>query len=152
MQEVQGQLARLDPRELLLVLEHHVVDTALVRGAGLAEGHLVAGDALQFQHHVLEHVAQPGPLVLEHATDQAAGLAVGAAVLRQSRQRVHQRIDEFTADARRRPLLEHAEIHRVANDREQGIDVGTTVDTGVNELHVRAPPPGKAPLYRQGAA
>src|SRR3546814_2944537 len=54
----------------------------------------LAGDVLQFDRDVLEHVTEPGALVLAHAPDEAARLAVRAAVVGETGQRRDQSSEE----------------------------------------------------------
>ena len=65
-----------------------------VVAARLAVADRRAGEALELDRHVLQHVAEPGPLVLRHAAHEAAGLAVGAGVLAQRGDRRQQPVDE----------------------------------------------------------
>ena len=67
---------------------------------------------------MLEHVAEPGAVALAHAADEAARLAVGAAVLGEPRERRRERVDEGAAEPPGRPRLELAEIQLQPDDRE----------------------------------
>src|SRR4249919_4012788 len=56
---------------------HRVHARMAVDPAGLAEGHVFAGDVLKFDRNVFEHVPEPGTLAFAHAPHEAAGFAVG---------------------------------------------------------------------------
>ena len=85
MEQLQAELARLQADLRLLVLVDDEVLAGLAGATGLAEGDRRAGDVLQLDRDMLEHVAEPGALALVQPADEAAGLAVGAAVLVQAR-------------------------------------------------------------------
>ena len=91
-----AEIAGRDALLLLRVLVDHVSRRrAIVADAArLAERDVLAGDVLQLDRDVLEHVAEPGAVVLAHAADEAAGLAIRAAVVGQARQRRDQPVDE----------------------------------------------------------
>ncbi len=93
-QQAQTELAGGDALVALRVLVDHRVDPGTPGAARLAEGHFLAGDVLQLDGDVLEHVAEPGTIALAHAPQQPPRLAVGAAVLSQARERGRERIDE----------------------------------------------------------
>ena len=82
---MQRQLARLEADLRLLVLVDDVVLAGLAGAAGLAEGHRRPGDVLQLDRHMLQHMAEPGALALVQPADEAARLAIGAAVLMRAR-------------------------------------------------------------------
>ena len=85
MEQLQAELSGLQADFRLLVLVDHEVFTGIAGTTGLAEGDRRAGHVLQFDRDMLEHVAEPGPLALVQPADEAAGLAVGAAMLVQAR-------------------------------------------------------------------
>ena len=85
-QELEREFAGFPAHGLVLVLEHHVVETGLaVDGARAAIGHRRTGDVLQLDCHMLHDVPEPGALFLAHAPHEATGLPVGATVLVQIR-------------------------------------------------------------------
>ena len=98
-QQPQRELAGGDAFLALRVLVDDRVDAGLARAAGLAEGDVFAGDVLQLDRHVLEHVAEPGAFVLAHAAEEAAGLSIRAAVLGQAGQGGGEPVDERGARA-----------------------------------------------------
>ena len=63
-----------------------VYTPGLPGAARLAEGDFLARHVLQLDRDVLEHMAQPGAFVFAHPAQEAAGLAIGAAVLGQAGQ------------------------------------------------------------------
>ena len=91
-------LREIPRRQPDLLFDVAVDDVVLPPGqmiaAGLAEGDGFPGDVLQLDGHVFEHVAEPGALVLAHAPQEAAGLAIRAAVLGQPRLCCRMRFDE----------------------------------------------------------
>ena len=135
VEQLQAELARLQADLRLLVLVDDEVLAGLAGAPGLAEGDRRAGHVLQLDRDMLEHVAEPGALALVQAADEAAGLAVGAAVLMQPGQGLEQRVDEAVAQPLGRPLLERAQVERQPDHREQGVDVGADIDLRVQDLH-----------------
>ena len=93
-EEAQRELARGDAFLALGVFIDDGIEAGLVEAARLAEGDVLARDVLQFERDVLEHVAEPGALVLVHAADETARRLVGAAVLGEAGQRGDQAVDE----------------------------------------------------------
>ena len=75
-QQPQAQLSGGDAFVALLVFVDHGVDAGRTGAAGLAEGDCFARQVLQFDGHVLEHVAEPGAFVLAHAAVETARLFV----------------------------------------------------------------------------
>jgi hypothetical protein len=120
-QQAQREFAGLQPLVPLFVLVDHVVHALGTGAARLAEGHLDPGDVLQLDRHMLEHVPQPGPLILGESADEATGFAVAAAVLVQTGEGSQQRLDELGTEAGGRPRFEGAEIEPQADDREMGV-------------------------------
>ncbi len=102
-QQAQRQLAGRDAFLALGVFIDDGVEARAIQAARLAEGDVLAGDVLQLERHVLEHVAEPGALVLVHAADETAGLAIGAAVLGEAGQGRDQAVDEALAELAGRP-------------------------------------------------
>ncbi len=107
--------------------------------ARLAEGDVLAGDVLQLDRDVLEHVAEPGALVLVHAADEAAGLAIRAAVLGEAGQGRDQPVDEAFAEPGRRPGLEFAEVEFQPDDRKVRVVRRPDVDGAVEDAHAGRP-------------
>jgi hypothetical protein len=64
VEQPHRQFAGLDALVALLVLVDHGRRRAVGAAARLAEGDVLAGDVLQLDGHVLEHMAEPGALVL----------------------------------------------------------------------------------------
>ena len=77
----------LDP-----VAEDDLVDAGGVGVDGLAEPDLHAGDELQLEREVLDHVTEQRALA--HALDEAAALVLRAAVLLQAGDELEQRVGE----------------------------------------------------------
>ena len=65
------EIARRDPDIFLLVLEDDVVDAAFTGSAGFAARDLRAGEILQFEGDMLEHMTHPGSFA--HALKESAG-------------------------------------------------------------------------------
>ena len=105
-QQAQPELAGRDAFVALRVFVDDRVHARLTGAAGLAEGDFLARDVLQFDRDVLEHVAEPRPLVFAHAPEESAGLAVGAAMLGEPGKRCGERVDECAAEPARGPGLE----------------------------------------------
>jgi hypothetical protein len=137
LEQGQRQFPGGDALLLLLVFVHDRVHAgAVVRhAAGLAEGDVFAGHVLQLDRRVLEHVPQPGALTLAHPAHEAAGLAVGAAVLGQPRQRRQQAVDEGRPQLRRRPSLQLAEVQLQPDHREMRVQRRADVDGAVEDAH-----------------
>src|SRR6185369_13119961 len=87
VEQGEGEVARLQADVGLLVLKDHVVLAAHIGRAGLAESDFLAGGLLQFDGDVFHYVPQPRSAFFPHPADEAAGLAIGTAMLRQARQR-----------------------------------------------------------------
>jgi hypothetical protein len=111
-QQGDAQFARGDSLIALRVFIHDRVDPAHVGAARLAERDILAGDILQLDRHMLEHVAEPGALAFAQTPDEPARLPIGTSVLRERRQRLHQSIHEFAAQPAARPLLERLKIEQ----------------------------------------
>jgi hypothetical protein len=148
MQQIERQAPGLQPDQLLLVLVDHVIDAGFAVASGLAEAHLGPGDVLKLDRGVLPDVAHPGPLVLAQPAHEAARLAVGTTVLVQARQGLQEAADESLAQAAGRPFLEHADIDPVPDHRKEGIDIGASIDRGIEDLHRRSP--CLSPAFRGG--
>ena len=134
-QQPQRQFAGGDALVALLVLIDHGIDARPAGASRLAEGHLLAGDVLQFQRDVLQYVAQPRPLVLAHAPEEAAGLAIRAAVLGKPGQRLGERVDERRSEAPGRPAFQLAQIQFEADDRKSRVERWADVNGTVDDAH-----------------
>src|SRR6202011_2511217 len=99
------------------------------------EGNRFAGDVLQLDRDVLEHVAEPGALTLAHAAEKAARLTVGAAVLGKPGERRGQRIYERGAQSPGGPRLQGTEVQLEANDGEARVERGADIDGTVEDAH-----------------
>ena len=131
LQQRLRELAGREPHVAVAVGEDHVVQPGLaLQRTRAAEGHLDARHALQLERHVLHDVPHPGAVILTQATQEAARLAVAAAVLGKARQCLQQRPDEGLAELYRRPVLELAQVEHVANDGEVGVDTRSHVNVG----------------------
>ena len=128
---------------LLLVLVDDVIAARRAFAARLAEHDLRAGDLLQLDGDVLEHVAEPRPAVLVQTPHEAAFGAEGAGVAVQARNRREEPCVE-AVDPGARPLLELAEIDGQADDREASIQTGPTIDAAFEEFHRLTHSPGAA--------
>jgi hypothetical protein len=128
------------PRHLLLVAVDDVVLPARqVVAPRLAVADRRAGEPLELEGDVLQHVPQPRPLVLGHPPHEASRLAVGAGVLAQRGDRRQQAVHE-AGEAAGRIILQLAEIDAQADHLAQGVEVGAAVDAGVEDLHdIEAP-------------
>ncbi len=119
------------------------IEPRAIHAPGLAEGDVLAGDVLQLERHVLEHVAEPGALVLVHAADEAAGFAVGTAVLGEAGQCRNQAVDETLAELARRPGLERAEVELQPDDWKARVVRRADIDGAVEDAHAGRPLPGR---------
>ena len=118
------------PDLLLAVLEDDVVATGLAGGAGLADAHIGAREALQLERDVLRDVAHPG--AVREAAEEAAPPAERAGVVLHRGQQRHERLVE-ARDGVRGVLLEHAQVDRHPDDRAADPDVGPAQDPGVED-------------------
>jgi hypothetical protein len=153
VQQVEREVAGGLADALLLVLVDDEVLPGVAGAAGLAERDLGAGQDLDLDGDVLEHVAEPGAAVLTQPAHEAAGFAVRAGVLLKAGERGEQAVDE-ARDRGRGVLLELAEIDAEADHREVGVDVGTAVSTTLEDLHCEVGlgrSPGLLPCGRQRA-
>jgi len=144
-QQAQAQFTRFDAFVALLVLIDHGVDARAaaigIHAARLAEAHFLAGDVLQLNGHVLQHVPQPGALLLfrlgavaTQPAHKAAGGGKAASVCVQAGQRSQQAVDEGGAQARCRPLLELAEIEHQLDDRKVRVERRADVDVAFEDF------------------
>ena len=138
-QEAHRELAGGDAFLALGVFIDDRVEPRLVEAARLAERDVLAGDVLQFERDVLEHMSEPGALVLVHAADEAAGFAVGTAVLGEAGQGRDQAVDEILAEPARGPGLECAEVEFQPDDRKTRVVGRPDVDGAVEDAHVGRP-------------
>ena len=151
-QQAQRQFARGDAFLTLGVFVDDGVDArSAVDAAGLAEGDVLAGDVLEFDRNVFQHVAQPGAFALAHAAQEAAGLAVGTAVLGQAWHRGHQAVDEAGAQARGGPLFQVAQVQQQPDHREVRMLRGANVDGAFENAHAGCPLVGSGLAGRQSA-
>jgi hypothetical protein len=93
----------LDADLLFLVRDDHPPYPLVARGDDAPEADVAAGQRLQLQRDVLQHVRQVRPLV--QALDESAGRASAARMLAQRRERGEEPIAE-AGELRRRSLLE----------------------------------------------
>ena len=125
-----GLPAGLDPDLLLAVLEDHVVAAVLAGAAGLAVADVRAGEVLELQGDVLGHVAGPGPVA--EPRDEPAAPAEGAGVVLEGGQQLDEGVDE-ARDPVARELLEHAQVHHLADHRLLRPVVGAAQDAGLED-------------------
>src|SRR5262249_62270949 len=97
--------------------------------------HRFAGYILQLDRAVLEHMTEPGAVVLAHAPDKPSWGAVGAAMLVKPRKAVEQRVDERSPESRRGPLFELAEIDLESNDGEVRVERRADEDAAIGDEH-----------------
>jgi len=127
-----GRLQALEGELLLLVFDHHLVDAASLGLTGPAVAHGRAGERLEFQRHVLQHVTHPGagPEPLE----EAAPFPDRAAVLDHRGQPRH---DPFVEPRQgvRGEVLEPTEIDPCLQAGERRPLIGTAKDLDRKNLH-----------------
>ena len=140
MQQVQRNTGRLDPHVLLLVLEHDVVHSRTRRSARLAERHLHSRHVLQLDCHMLQHVPQPGALVLGHPAHESTRLTVRTAVVVEAWQRGKQCIDEITTQPARGPLLQIAQVECQPDHGKVSVVARPHVHGLVENFHVLSVP------------
>ena len=152
-----GLPAGLDADLLLAVLEDHVVAAVLAGAAGLAVADVRAGEVLELQGDVLGHVARPGPV--PEPRDEAAAPAEGAGVLLEGGQQLDEGVHE-ARDPVARELLEHAQVHHLADHGLPRPVVGAAQDAGLEDAQgglgaqaardrVRGPPPRRGRRRRR---
>jgi hypothetical protein len=75
VESFQREFAGGDALLLLRVFVHHRIHarSLVADAAGAAEGDVLAGDVLQLDRDMFEHVPEPGAFVLAHAADETAG-------------------------------------------------------------------------------
>ena len=129
--EADGQASGLDPDLLLAVLEDDVVAAVVAGAARLAVADVRAGEVLELQRQVLGHVAGPGAVA--QPGDEAAAPAERAGVVLQGGDQRHQRVHE-PRDPVGRPLLEHAQVHDLADHGFAGPVVGAAHDARIHDL------------------
>ena len=135
--EEQGEAepAGLEAHVFLLVLVDDVVVAGHVGRSGLAEGDRLAGHVLELDGDVLQDVAHPGALTLGEPADEAARLAVGAAVLVEAGQRRDQRIGERGAELAGGPFFERAEVDPEPDDGKMRVEARADVHGLINDSH-----------------
>ncbi len=134
-QQPKPKIAGRDPFIALRVFIHDCIKARRPCAARLAEGDFLAGDILQLDGDMLEHMPEPGTLILAHPAKKAAGFAVGTAMLREARQRFAKRVDKFLAQATGGPGLQSPQIQLQANDRKARIQRGTHIDGTIEDSH-----------------
>ena len=135
-EQVQGEFAGGHALIALRVLVDDAIDARpAIDAAGLAEGDLLAGHVLQLDGDMFQHVAEPGALTLAHAAQEAARLAIGAAVLGEAGQGGAERLDEGFAEAGGGPGLKLAEVELQLDDREVRIERGADVYRAFQYAH-----------------
>ena len=139
-QQPQRQFAGGDAFVALRVFVDDRVDARRAGAARLAERDVLAGDVLQFDRDVLEHVAEPGAFVLAHAAEEAARLAIRAAVLGEAGQGGGEPVDERAAEPAGGPVLELAQVEFEPDDGEMCVKRRPDVDGPVQDAHPRLPP------------
>ncbi len=138
--QTQAELAGRDAFVALCVLVDDRVHARCAGTARLAEGDALAGDVLQFDCHVLEHVAQPGAFVLAHAAEEATRFTIRAAVFSQAGERGRKPVDERIAQPAGGPLLELAQVELNTNDWKMSVERRSNVNGPVQDAHSRLPP------------
>src|SRR5258706_10390371 len=113
----EGDLARLDPDDLLAELEDDVVAAVLAGAPGLAVADIRAGQVLELEGDVLADMAGPGALL--EPGDESAAPAEAAGVILEARQEVDEGVGE-ARDPVRREVLEDAKIDDHPDDRLAG--------------------------------
>src|SRR5581483_11064355 len=133
------ELAGRDALISLLVLVDDRIDPGRSCTASLAERHFLAGNVLQLDGHMLENVTEPGPLILAHAAQKPAGLAVRAAVFGQTGKCCDEPLDERVAEAARGPLLQSSQIELEPDDRKARVQGWANVDRTIEDAHGAIP-------------
>ena len=88
---------------------------------------------------MLEHMTQPGALVLAHAAQKAAWRIVGAAVFSQAGQCGDERVDERAAQPCRGPGFQRAQVKFQSNDRKVRVQRGADIDRTIEDTHEYLP-------------
>ena len=139
LEQLQRQAAGLQAHLGLLVAVDHVVAPRLARGPRLAEGDLGAGNALDLDGAVLQHMSEPGAVILAQPPHEPAGLAIRTAVRPETGQGIQKRIHELRAQAAGGPFLQDPQVHGEADHAEQGVEAGTHIHRGLEDLHGAIP-------------
>ncbi len=84
---------------------------------------------------MFQHVAEPGAFAFAHAADEAAGLAIRAAVFGQPRQGGDQTVDKGRPQFAGRPLLQLAQIQLQPDHREVRIQRRADEDGTFQNTH-----------------
>ena len=140
-QQAQAEFARRNAFVTLRVFVHDRVNARCFGAAGLAERDALAGDVLQLDRDVFEHVAEPRAVVLAHAPEKPAGLAIRAAVFLQARKGRGETVDERRAEPAGRPFLEFAEVEVELDDGEMRIERRSDVHGTIEDPHDFLPLP-----------
>src|SRR5579871_464309 len=146
-EQLQAELAGRNALIALRVFVDDRVTAGLAGAARLAEGHFLAGHVLQLDRDVLEHVPEPGALILTHAPEESARLAVRAAVLGKAGQCGGERIDEPGAETAGGPGFECTEVELESNHGKSGVHRRTDVNGSIENAHGRFPPGPRARPY-----
>ena len=122
-----------------------LVDPGGIGVDGLAEPDLHAGDELQLQREVLDHVTEQRALA--HALDEAAALVLRAAVLLEAGDELEQGVGEALEGVGEH-LVVLAEVDVEHDDRAVAVVVGAPDGARVEQLdHGPTPSSGKVPSY-----
>ncbi len=130
VQKLDGQIGRGFAYALFFELEHHVVDADGSGASGLAENDVGAGEVLELDGDVLEHVAEPGAAVLREPTYETARALVGARVGAQGGHGLEKTVDE-ARDLGAGPVFERAEIDRETHDGEVRVEAWAAVNAAL---------------------
>jgi hypothetical protein len=132
--EPDGHPAGRDADLLLAILVDHVVAAVLAGAPGLAVADVGAGEVLELERDVLRDVAGPGAIA--QPGDEAAAAAERARVVLERGQHLDERVHE-ARDPVARELLEHAQVHDLADDRLARPVVGAAQDPGLEDAQGR---------------
>src|SRR6516225_1534465 len=101
-----------------MIFVDDVVVAIRTRGSRLAESDVRTRHLLQFNGYMLHDMAEPRAIAFRHAPHESAGGLIRAAMLCEAWQTAEQTIDESPTEAPGRPLLQHAQIDGISDDRE----------------------------------
>src|ERR1700738_4369790 len=106
-----------------MIFVDDIVVAIRTRGSRLAESDVRTRHLLQFDGFMLHSTAEPRILAFRHGPHRSAQGLVRAAMRCEARQTAEQTIDDSLTEPPGRPLLQHAQIDGISNDRKMCVNV-----------------------------
>ncbi len=129
-QQPHRQFARRKADIALMVLIDHVVLTDNPGAARTAKGDIRACNILHFYCAMLQHMTQPGPVILLQTTHKAARFPIRAPMFRKTRKGRDQPVGKRGSDFRGWPVFQNTQIDDVSYDREACPDIRADENIG----------------------